>query len=337
MGFSLDELVDAEGRLALGSVAGDRRLVPGERHSRATAIERSGVTPDRFDALSSAAGLTPVSGAPPGEVGYVDAEIEALATLDALAATFSEEEALAFVRVVGSALARLGEAGVSVFLSDVEEPHVQAGLSEAELAHKVFDGVGLLDGFIERLDPLFRRHVLQAIERTRVAMIDDRDRTQYRFAVGFVDLVGFTALSSQMEAPELARFLRGFDARSHELVTAHGARVVKLIGDEVMFVATDPSAACSAARSLVEGFTTDGVVPRGGVAFGHVLLRAGDYFGDVVNIAARLVDEAVPGEVLVTVELADAAADSAFEPAGRRQVKGFDDPVEVKSLGTTSR
>ncbi len=129
-------------------------------------------------------------------------------------------------------------------------------------------------------------------------------------------------------------FVRDFEGRAHALVTAAGARVVKLIGDEVMLVSSVPDAACLAAHSLLSGFESFGhhVVPRGGLAYGNVLLRGGDYYGSVVNLASRLVDEAVPQELLVTDEAARAATSCEFAPAGRRMVKGFSDPVVVRSF-----
>ncbi|MFK8026390.1 MAG: adenylate/guanylate cyclase domain-containing protein [Ilumatobacter sp.] len=110
--------------------------------------------------------------------------------------------------------------------------------------------------------------------------------------------------------------------------------MVKLIGDEVMFVASDAAAACRTGSELMHGFGSEHelVVPRGGVAYGEVLARGGDYYGSVVNLASRLVDEAVPEELLVTDELAAAAVGCVFEPAGRRMVKGFTEPVSVQSL-----
>ena len=223
---------------------------------------------------------------------------------------------------------------MSLFLADVEGPHIEAGSSELELAEKVLEANGRLDGFAAHLDPLLRRHVLQAIERTRVTTIDDTERFKYRYAVGFVDLVGFTALSSDMPARELARFLREFEAQAHDVASETGARIVKLIGDEVMFASTDAAGACETGRALMRAFSDDHVriAPRGGLAYGDVVLRGGDYYGPVVNVAPRLVDEAVPGELLVTEEFAEAAHPCVFEPAGRRQVKGFAEPIAVRSF-----
>ncbi len=188
---------------------------------------------------------------------------------------------------------------------------------------------------VARLDAVMRRQVLQAIERTRRATIGLDERFVYRYAIGFVDLVGFTSLSGDLPPPELARFLRDFEHRAFDSVHAAGARVVKLIGDEVMFVATEPQSACTAARGLMDAFTgADGVLPRGAIAYGDVLVRGGDYYGSVVNLAARLVDEAVPQEVLVTDELASAAPECSFVPAGRRMVRGFTDPISVHSVSS---
>ncbi len=333
-GFTIAEMQHALATDALGAMAGDRRMLPGERLTRAEAIRRSGLSPEDFDAYSTTFGLVAIQGAPAGEIGYTEAEIETLATVSALASMFSPEEARSLIRVIGSALARIGEAAVSLFLADIESPYVLSGAKEIDLAHAVYEAVGLLDGLAERLDPILRRLMLQAVERTRRTSIDVTERFLYRYAVGFVDLVGFTAMSSHMNARELSSFMGRFEGEAHDVATSAGARVVKLIGDEVMFVATDAADACRAGIALMDAFNGEyvGVAPRGGIAYGNVVLRGGDYYGSVVNLASRLVDEAVPLELLVTDELAAAAVGCAFEPAGRRMVKGFDEPVAVRSM-----
>jgi class 3 adenylate cyclase len=101
-----------------------------------------------------------------------------------------------------------------------------------------------------------------------------------------------------------------------------------------MVAALDPIAGCRIVLDLVEAFTHDGTLPRGGLVFGEVLFRHGDYYGPVVNLAARLVDAAIPGEILVDSSVVEASQDEGlcFDPAGRRLLKGFDDPVAVWSL-----
>lgn len=333
-GLSIDEMVDALKRDALTSALSDRRLVEGERYDRETAAERSGLSLNDFDRMSTALGFVAIDGSAEHEVRYVQTEIDAFASYASMLHLFTKDAAIGLLRVIGSSIGRIAEASVSLFLADVESPHVLAGLDELELAHKVYAATGLVDELARSFEPICRRQILQATERTRRATIDEVERFLFRYAVGFVDLVGFTPLSGDMPARELAEFMGLFEGRAHDVATEHGARVVKLIGDEVMFVATDPSSACRAGRGLMEAFVdaAEGVTPRGGLAYGDVVLRGGDYYGPIVNLASRLVDEAVPLELLVTDELADAAVACDFEPAGRRMVKGFDRPIAVRSM-----
>ncbi len=138
-----------------------------------------------------------------------------------------------------------------------------------------------------------------------------------------------------MSPRQLTTFVRDFEGRAHDAVTAVGARLVKLIGDEVMFVAPEPDLACQVAQTLMTTFATatgEEIRPRGGLAYGEVLVRGGDYYGGVVNLASRLVNEAVPQEVLVTESFAETSTCLTFEPAGRRMLKGFAEPVPVRSV-----
>jgi adenylate cyclase len=332
-GFSIEEMQHALTSGSLSALAGDRFLVPGERIERDEAVAMSGLSPEVFEAYSRAFGFDEIDGAPAGDVRYTADEVALFRVIESLASVFSRDEAVALVRVVGTAVERIAEAAVSLFLVDVESPHIMAGRSELELGRSVFQAVQLVDGLAAQLDPLLRRHVLQAIERARATTIDSLERFQYRYAVGFVDLVGYTSLSGNLTAQELARFIGRFEAQAHDVVADAGARVVKLIGDEVMFVATDADAACRAGLALIDAFSGDrDVQPRGGLAYGSVVLRGGDYYGSVVNLASRLADAAVPGELLVSSAVVEAATACDFEPAGRRMIKGFDGSVPVWSL-----
>ena len=332
-GFSLDQMLQADARESLGALAGDTRLLPGDRLSDAESRIRSGLEEDDFIAVATAFGFSPLPDAP-DELGLTEAEVTTIAQFGGLAAMFSEDEGLGFLRVVGNSITRIAEAAVSMFLTDVESPHLTDGGNELVLAQKVLAAIELLDEFIPLLDPVLRRQVLQSIERGRVTMISYTERLQYRYAVGFVDLVGFTPLSEAMPAAELGSFIRRFEGRAHDAATAAGARLVKLIGDEVMFVAPDPDSACRVAEQLMSSLWTDAateVEPRGGLAYGDVLVRGGDYYGQIVNLASRLADDAQPRELLVSEAFADAATTRSFEAAGRRALKGFSELVDVRS------
>jgi adenylate cyclase len=101
-----------------------------------------------------------------------------------------------------------------------------------------------------------------------------------------------------------------------------------------MVVALDPLSGCETVLGLMRDLDARGIAPHGGLAFGDVVVRHGDYYGPVVNLASRLSDEAIPGEVLVDPGVADAVEVEGllFEPAGRRLLKGFAEPVRVSAL-----
>ena len=214
----------------------------------------------------------------------------------------------------------------------------EVGATEAAngLPEVVIDGLELVMQLGVGLAPVFRQHMRQAIARRRVTQSRVSRRELARLAIGFVDLVGSTTLQARLDPADLGALVSRFETRAFEVIAAGGGRLVKFIGDEIMVAAIDPVAGCHIVLDLVEAFTDDGTQPRGGLVFGEVLFRHGDYYGPVVNLAARLVDTAIPGEVLVDASVADEAKDEAlsFEPAGRRQVKGFDAPVAVWSLAS---
>ena len=162
----------------------------------------------------------------------------------------------------------------------------------------------------------------------------DADGEPVAMAIGFVDLVGFTPISSTAPTRELLDLLIAFERHAHDLVQAYGGRVVKLIGDEVMFAAVDPGDACRIAHGLFEEFAgRSDLTPRAGIAWGDVLAHGGDYFGAVVNLASRIADSAVPWEILLSPEVASRVPEGyRAEPAGRRLLKGFPDPIPLSSL-----
>ena len=155
-----------------------------------------------------------------------------------------------------------------------------------------------------------------AILRQRAAQTGVADRSLHRLAVGFVDLVGFTPLSLRTSPARLLGLISQFEAKAFEVASRHNGRIVKHIGDEVMFVALDAGAGCAIARDITAAYS-EGIEPRGGVAFGDVITRHGDYYGTVVNLASRLAELAVPGEVLVDGAGGLVRRQSVRLPAGR--------------------
>lgn len=269
----------------------------------------------------------------PDEPLFVESDLAAFELLHAAGDLFSRNELLAFVRVMGLSMSRVAEAANSLFLEDVERPMLRSGASPADLLRSTVDAQGLANGLTSVLAMMLRRHMDTSIERTRLSgSLARPDEPMAPLVVGFVDLVGFTTRSATMSASELADLVAKFESLATDRVTTLGGRLVKFIGDEMMFVAVDPATGCRIGRALLREFGTDpALTPRGGMAYGPVLAKFGDYFGAIVNLASRLVDQAVPGEILVTTELA-AGSDLRLEPAGRRMLKGFPDPISVASL-----
>ncbi len=263
---------------------------------------------------------------------FLESDVEAYGALLAGMQFFSWPELVSFTRVMGSSMGRIAEAATSLFATDVARPMVEAGASEADVEERGVQAAVLAGSLTELLAMLFRMHLGQSTERSRVARGDGAFGGVFPVAVGFIDLVGFTPHTLGLNADELAGLVSRFEATAYDTVTAYGGRLVKLIGDEVMFVSVDPTDGCRIAEALLEVFGTDSALaPRGGLAYGEVLSRGGDFFGQTVNVASRLAEQAVPSEVLLN-DAAAAAAHRPLEPAGRRMLKGFVEPVSVVSL-----
>jgi class 3 adenylate cyclase len=154
-----------------------------------------------------------------------------------------------------------------------------------------------------------------------------------RVGVGFTDLCGFTGLTQQLSMDSLSQLLSRFEEIASDVVNDHGGRLVKFIGDAVMFVATDAATAVLVAEGLVEAARERDLIARAGVTVGPVLALDGDYFGPVVNLAARLVALAEPGTVLVSDEVAERVQGTRQSISlGPQQIRGFDDPIGVSRL-----
>ena len=234
------------------------------------------------------------------------------------------------LRVAGSALSRLAEATVAAYVQDVEHRDDARDLV-AEADQNAFASTLVLV-LGDMLPTVFRHHMWTSVRRQRVAQHGIADPEVVRMAVGFVDLVGFTSLSRFSKPSELIATIDDFERRAFEIAHDHGGRIVKSIGDEVMIAASDAPTVATISLELIRSVAADPTVaPRGGYSAGDVLFRLGDYYGSVVNLASRLTGEAVPGEVL-TDQPPGHGAGLSVQPAGRRSLKGFDDPVAVWSV-----
>ncbi len=334
-GATADEIVGACRTGDLPGLCGDLLLNPRGTSTLREIGARLGIPLDELEGAVRAQGL-PVPG--PDDRVMTEDDERAMGLVVPGLELFPEEVALQLLRVIGSSVTRIAEACVAAYLDSVERVMKEGGRSELDMAISVREAVGTVDRVADALGPMLTRHLHQAIWRSREARRGLTDFRTVRMAVGFVDLVGYTPLSRTLSTADLADLVGTFEAAAYDTATVHDGRVVKLIGDEVMFVALDVEAACQIALALVDHpeIRAAGADPRGGVAAGELLMRDGDYFGPVVNMASRMADLAVPLEVLATTAvheaLGDAASPIVVTPAGRRMLKGFDAPVELVSI-----
>ena len=332
-GATLAQMVEAHRHGSLTGLAGDLMLRPGERLTLAEVAAAAGMSPARIESIRLAAGFPPVD---PDEKLFSREDADTFASFVTGDAFFGEPAMLHFIRVVGSSLARIAEAALALFLANVERPIVERHAGELALAQANLQAIRSLDTIPNGVRSMFRSHMETAIRRFRAARPERVTLDTVRVTIGFVDLVGYTRLTQQLDVRALGALVQRFEALASDAVAARDGRVVKLIGDAVMFVAVDAGAACDIALTLVERFADDpSVTPRGGLASGTVLLRGGDYYGPVVNLASRIAELAVPREILVTAEVVERAGTGRFhfEPAGRRILKGFDAPVGLHAAG----
>ena len=279
-------------------------------------------------------GLPPVD---PDEALFTASDIEMFRAFNEAAAVFSRDELLHFSRVMGTSLRRIAEAASEMFILDVEVPlAADSGVSMVMLARQGYEATLMTDAATAVFEPLFRAQLEQSLHNSRITRANAPLDPTVSAAVGFVDLTGFTSQSQHLSSEQLLALVLTFEADACDLVADHGGRVIKLIGDEVMFTAVDAESACAIALKLLERVAPQGTPqPRGGLAFGPVIAHGGDLYGDTVNRASRMADIAIPGEVLIDHGITSRAANFGAAQAGRRMLKGFSEPVEVWSLSVS--
>jgi adenylate cyclase len=202
------------------------------------------------------------------------------------------------------------------------------------LSAEAFAGVAdvTIPAMAKLLEFVWRRQVAAGIQRSMMLRSHGLAPGQSPvLAVGFADMVGFTLLSQHLSDEELAAVVRRFEEISHDIVTSAGGRVVKMIGDEVMFVVDSVAAAARIGLSLADAYADDDLLSdvRVGLACGPVLLRDGDYFGPTVNLAHRIVNIGNPGTVLMSDEFHTALEQEAPDQFTAQALR----PRLLKDLG----
>jgi adenylate cyclase len=241
---------------------------------------------------------------------------------------FDEDTVIRMVRAVGQTMARLAEWQVDILLGEIADsqdppsPDALQTILETAETH------------IAELEPLivhaWRRQLAASGTRAMTVAAAEEEAVPVRMhlVVGFADMVSFTQMSRAMDESELARMVESFEETAADLIASSGGRLVKTLGDEVLFSAESPRVGCEIALGIREAVAAHTIIPavRVGVAYGPVLPLMGDVFGTTVNLAARLTSIARPGSVLIDAGLAaelDGSAGYEVVRLVRRPARGL--------------
>lgn len=330
MGATEAELDEAMRLQALGELSLELSLRgPGELVPFAEASAGLGLSEADAARVWRALGF-PDPGTVPTFLAARDVEVLRLVAHDALQ-FLGADSVMQFARVLGSAMTLVSETIVDGFRVEYEVPQRDAGTSYLDIVRSYSElAAELLPPFMEAMDAILRRHIVGAA-RSMWAVDDSRTTVTREVTVGFVDLVGYTAASRALSPRALSEAIATFESQVSDKVTSAGGRVVKLIGDEAMFVVEDRSA-CDVALQLIAASSAPGGAGsvRIGLAAGPAVTMGGDYYGEVVNLAARLVKAAEPASVVVSASVraaATAAGSFRFSDLEPLLLKGFEEPV----------
>ncbi|MGV9304815.1 MULTISPECIES: adenylate/guanylate cyclase domain-containing protein [unclassified Nonomuraea] len=268
------------------------------RYTRSEVAGGAGVSQELAERIWRALGFATLAD---DAVAFSDADVVTLRRVRTMldSGLLDEPTVIRLARALGQTTARLAQWQAEIMIGALmpgEKP------SDGDLARILETSQRLLPDFEQVLVHVWRAQLAAAGTRL-LAMADINDErvlTRVSMAVGFADLVSFTRRSRELSERELAELVEGFESRAADVVAAHGARLVKTLGDEVLFTAPTPAQAAEIALDLVETGEL-----RIGMAYGPVLPMMGDVFGTTVNLAARLTAIARPGTIVIDAELAD--------------------------------
>lgn len=277
-------------------------------------------------------------------LGFPEADDEAVFTLDDVGALNRLRDAfeagvdldtLARVtRAVGRTMSRLADWEVANVMPSLD---AQFGpLSEAERLEQAV-------GYINAVTPSFellmlytwRRHLAAAVARSG-SLSAVHEEVHLTATIGFADLVSFTALSNELDDEQIGDLVEVFEARCHDVVSTHRGRIIKSLGDSVLFVADTPEDGIDIALDIVAVIGGDARLPdiKVGLATGPLVQRMGDVYGPAVNLAARLTSVARRNRIIIDQETANLLSPEDFEtrllPA--RPLRGFGEvePLTVR-------
>lgn len=255
-----------------------------------------------------------------------------------LAAGFPLVAFLQLIRVYVQSLRRIAEAEIRLFHIYVHEPLIRDGLAELQIAEAMGDLAAQIMPLAAPLtEYLHTRYLRYYIEQDVVGHMETGEQTTAEIELGhvavtlcFIDLTGFTRFTEEEGDMEALDVVEDF-VETVEATLPREATIVKTIGDEVMVVSRDAAALTEWAVAFLGGFDRR-PQPRVGIHTGDAVYRDGDYFGNSVNLAHRIVNRALAGEVLVTDRVAGSLGGRSglrLEPIGGVKLRGFPTPTAL--------
>ncbi|GAA4568058.1 adenylate/guanylate cyclase domain-containing protein [Planotetraspora kaengkrachanensis] len=283
-------------------------LGPAPTYTRRQIAEAAGVPQELAGRVWRALGFASLGD---DAVAFTAADLGALRRIRFLIDTgvLDEQTVIRMARAVGRTTARLAQWQAEIMIGTLDP---QVPPSDADLVRVMETARALLPDFEQTLIHVWRSQLAAVVSRLILPTAgDDALPSRLTLAVGFADLVAFTRVSRELDEMALADLLEGFEVRTSDVIAAHGGRLVKTLGDEVLFTADEPAAAALIALNLIDELAQDEGGPdlRIGLACGPVLPMMGDVFGTTVNLAARLTAVARPGTILVDDGMAGTLGD----------------------------
>jgi adenylate cyclase len=335
-GYSLEDLKSAgrEGRLAFG-FAEELFSMPTETLALSEVATETGLEPELIERILV------ILGTPKGQQRDLNPnDVAALRHCSrVLAAGFPLVAFLQLVRVYVQSMRRIAEAEVRLFHLYVHEPLIRDAVPELEMAEEMGDlAADILPLAAPLTEYLHSRYLRFFLEQDVVGHMEaglgadtaEIELGQVTVALCFIDLTGFTRYTEEEGDMEALDVIENFVA-SVESTLPREATIVKTIGDEVMVVSPDAASLTEWAVGFLGGFPQR-PQPRVGIHCGEAVYRDGDYFGSQVNLAHRVVNRALAGEVLVTDRVATAITGRdrlGLEPIGQVKLKGFPVPTDL--------
>lgn len=296
--------------------------------------ERTGVTIDQARRVWRALGFPEFE----GDVAFTEADTDAFTLLQGLvdAGSLDLDTAVNLTRGIGQTLSRLADWEVSTLVSRVEEMEEEGAETGSVLSHSIELISEINETFEKLVIYAWRRHLAAAVARVEAMGAKEDDLHTFEVSVGFADIVSFTALSNRIAGETLGDLVEVFESRCQDVVSRAGGRIIKSLGDSVLFVVDDANRAMEIAEGIIAVVGRDAQLPdvRVGLASGPVIQRLGDVFGPPVNMASRLTAVARRNRIIIDQLTADRLNDDVYESRRltARPVRGFGlvEPVTVR-------